>query len=114
MIAGRVDEAIAIATESGERAARAGADDEASIAANVRGASYAHRGDVDTGHREYALALSLARGTNAEMRYRVNYSDLLGLLGCYRDAVRVAEDGLDRTRENGVESTYSAVMTHNI
>ncbi|WP_164234167.1 helix-turn-helix transcriptional regulator [Microbacterium hydrocarbonoxydans] len=114
MIAGRLDEAIVLATESGERAARAGDDDEASIAANIRGAARTHRGEIEQGHREYALALSLARGTNAEMRYRVNYSDLLGLLGRYRDAVRVAEEGLVRAREYGVERTSGAVMTQNM
>ncbi len=114
MIAGRLDEAIALATEAGERAARAGSDDEASIAANVRGSSHAHRGEVEDGHREYALARSRARGTNAEMRYRVNYSDLLGLLGRYRDAVGIAEEGLVRAREYGVERTSGAVMTQNM
>ncbi|NKF15303.1 hypothetical protein, partial [Rhizobium phaseoli] len=37
MISGRLEEAIALAAEAGERAVRAGSDDEASIAANVRG-----------------------------------------------------------------------------
>ncbi len=114
MISGRLDEAIALAAEAGERAARAGSDDEASIAANVRGGARAHLGDLDAGHREYALALQLAKGTNAEMRYRVNYSDLLGLLGRYRDAVRVAEEGLAPARAFGVERTTGALMTQNM
>lgn len=114
MIAGRLDEAIALASEAGERAERAGSDDEASIAANVRGGARAHLGDLDAGHRDYALALSLARGTNAEMRYRVNYSDLLGLLGRYRDAIRVAEEGLAPARAFGVERTTGALMTQNM
>jgi len=114
MIAGRLDEAIALALEAGERAVRAGSDDEASIAANVRGGARAHLGDLEAGHREYALALRLAKGTNAEMRYRVNYSDLLGLLGRYRDAVQVAEDGLAPARAFGVERTTGALMTQNM
>lgn len=114
MIAGRLDEAITLAIEAGERAVRAGSDDEASIAANVRGGARAHLGDLDAGHREYALALRLAKGTNAEMRYRVNYSDLLGLLGRYRDAVQVAEDGLAPARAFGVERTTGALMTQNM
>ncbi|MGJ0390348.1 helix-turn-helix transcriptional regulator [Microbacterium sp. CGR1] len=114
MIAGRLDEAITLAIEAGERAARAGSDDEASIAANVRGGARAHLGDLEAGHREYALALRLAKGTNAEMRYRVNYSDLLGLLGRYRDAVQVAEDGLAPARAFGVERTTGALMTQNM
>ena len=114
MIAGRLDEAIALATEAGERAERVGADDEASIAANVRGGARAQLGDLEAGHREYAAALDLARGANPEMRYRVNYSDLLGLLGRYRDAVSVAEDGLARARAFGVERTTGALMTQNM
>ncbi|MCI1019794.1 AAA family ATPase [Microbacterium sp. C5A9] len=114
MIAGRLVEAIALATEAGERARRAGSDDEQSIAANVRGGALAHLGDLDAGHREYALALRLAKGTNAEMRYRVNYSDLLGLLGRYTDAIRVAEDGLAPARAFGVERTTGALMTQNM
>lgn len=114
MISGRLDEAIAMATEAGERAERAGSDDEASIAANVRGGALAQLGDLASGHREYALALQRAAGTNAEMRYRVNYSDLLGLLGRYRDAVRVAEDGLAPARAFGVERTTGALMTQNM
>ncbi|MCS3442747.1 helix-turn-helix transcriptional regulator [Microbacterium phyllosphaerae] len=114
MIAGRLDEAITLAIEAGDRAARAGSDDEASIAANVRGGARAHLGDLEAGHREYALALRLAKGTNAEMRYRVNYSDLLGLLGRYRDAVQVAEDGLAPARAFGVERTTGALMTQNM
>jgi len=114
MIAGRLVEAVALATEAGERARRAGSDDEQSIAANVRGGALAHLGDLDAGHREYALALRLAKGTNAEMRYRVNYSDLLGLLGRYTDAIRVAEDGLAPARAFGVERTTGALMTQNM
>lgn len=48
------------------------------------------------------------------MRYRVNYSDLLGLLGRYRDAVHVAEDGLAPARAFGVERTTGALMTQNM
>ncbi|MFJ2544801.1 AAA family ATPase [Microbacterium sp. NPDC087589] len=114
MIAGRLHEAIALATEAGERAERSGAEDEASIAANVRGGARAHLGDLEAGHREYAVALRLARGASPEMRYRVNYSDLLGLLGRYRDAVSVAEDGLARARAFGVERTTGAIMAQNM
>ncbi|QDE33583.1 hypothetical protein FIV50_01470 [Microbacterium foliorum] len=114
MIAGRLDEAIALATEAGTRAVRAGAEGEASIAANVRGGARAHLGDLEAGHREYAVALRLAHGASPEMRYRVNYSDLLGLLGRYRDAVSVAEDGLARARAFGVERTTGAIMAQNM
>lgn len=114
MVAARLEEAVAVAAEAGERAEAAGSAEEASISANVRGGSLAHLGDIAGAHAEYALAMARADTTNAELRYRVNYSDLLGLLGQYRDAVRVAEDGLARARESGVERTTGAIMTQNM
>jgi DNA-binding NarL/FixJ family response regulator len=114
MIAGDRVEAIAIATDAAEVAARAHSDDQLSIAANVRGASRAHLGDIEGGIREYALARELARGSTAEMRYRVNYSDLLGLLGRYREALLIAEEGLARARVLGVERTSGSIMAQNM
>ncbi|WP_449407386.1 helix-turn-helix transcriptional regulator [Microbacterium maritypicum] len=114
MVAARLDEAVALATEAGERAVAAGSMEEASISANVRGGSLAHLGRIAEAHEEYALAMSRADTTNAELRYRVNYSDLLGLLGRYRDAVRIAEEGLERARDYGVERTTGAIMTQNM
>ncbi len=113
MIAGDLDEAIELATAASDCAARAGSEEEASISANVLGGARAHRGDVAEGLADYALALSRAASTNAELRYRVNYSDLLTLLGRYRDAVEVAEAGMARARAFGVERTTGAMMTQN-
>lgn len=114
MVAGRLDDAIEIATDAEGRGRAAGSDEEMSIAANIRAASLAHLGRVAASHEQYALALARANTTNAELRYRVNYSDLLGLLGRYRDAVRVAEEGMERAREYGVERTTGAIMTQNM
>lgn len=114
MIAGDRAEAIEIATRAAEVAERAHSDDQLSIAANVRGASRAHLGDIEGGIREYALARDLARGSTAEMRYRVNYSDLLGLLGRYREALELAEEGLERARVLGVERTSGSIMAQNM
>ncbi|MEN0024261.1 MAG: AAA family ATPase [Microbacterium sp.] len=114
MVAGRLADAIDIATEAERRGDAAGSDEETSIAANIRAASLAHLGRVADAHEQYALALARANTTNAELRYRVNYSDLLGLLGRYGDAVRVAEEGMERAREYGVERTTGAIMTQNM
>lgn len=114
MVGGRALDAIRVATDAGERAERIGVDDEISIAANVRGASLAQLGDIDGAHREYALALERAHSSSPELRYRVNYSDVLGLLGRYRDAVAVAEEGLARARAYGVERTTGALMMQNM
>ena len=114
MISGDREEAIRLAEEAELRATGADSTDQLSIAANVRGGSLAHLGEVDTGVREYERARVLAVGSNAEMRYRVNYSDLLTLLGRYREAVEVAEEGLRRARELRVERTSGSIMAQNM
>ncbi|KJQ54261.1 hypothetical protein RS85_01863 [Microbacterium sp. SA39] len=114
MIAGRLEQSLALGIEAGELALRAGSDDEASIAANVRAASHSHSGRLEDGFREYELARRLGRGSTAELKYRVNFSDLLTLLGRYREAVELAEEGLARSRTYGVERTSGSVMTQNM
>lgn len=114
MIAGDREEAIRLADEAEHRAAGAGSSDQLSVAANVRGGSLAHLGEVEAGVREYERARQLATGSDAEMRYRVNYSDLLTLLGRYREAVEVAEEGLRRARELRVERTSGSIMAQNM
>lgn len=114
MIAGDREEAIRLADEAERSAAGAESTDQLSIAANVRGGSLAHLGHIEEGVREYERARVLATGTTAEMRYRVNYSDLLTLLGRYREAVEVAEEGLQRARELRVERTSGSIMAQNM
>lgn len=114
MIAGDRELAIRIAGEAAEVAERAHSDDQLSVAANVRGASRAHLGDIEGGIREYGRAGDLARGTTAEMRYRVNYSDLLCLLGRYTEALDLAQEGLARARTLGVERTSGSIMAQNM
>ncbi len=114
MIAGELDDALRVATEAAEYAERAGSDDEVSVAANVRAVSLAHRGDIAGSEQEYELARSKARSSTAELRYRVNFSDLLAHRGRYREAVQLAEEGLARSRRFGVERTSGSVMTQNM
>ncbi|WP_136032705.1 helix-turn-helix transcriptional regulator [Microbacterium sp. PF5] len=114
MIAGDREDAIRLADEAERRAAAAGSRDQQSIAANMRGGSLAHLGAVEAGVREFERARVLADGSTAEMRYRVNYSDLLTLLGRYREAVAVAEAGLRRARELRVERTSGTIMAQNM
>lgn len=114
MIAGDREEAIRLADEAERLAADSDSTDQLSVAANIRGGSLAHLGDVAAADREYERARELATGTTAEMRYRVNYSDLLTLLGRYREAVAVAEEGLRRARELRVERTSGSIMAQNM
>ncbi|MFK4761690.1 ATP-binding protein [Microbacterium sp. ZW T5_45] len=114
LIVGALERAHTFAVEAGEFAARAASDQEASIAANMRGDARAHLGHIDEAISEYRVALSLADASSAELRYRVNYSDLLTLLGRYREAIEVAEEGLARARAFGVERTSGSMLAQNI
>ncbi|GAA3511199.1 helix-turn-helix transcriptional regulator [Aeromicrobium panaciterrae] len=87
----------------------------ASVASNIRGVSRAHSGEVDDGVADLERAKDLADGDrDAMLRFRVNYSDMLNLLGRYADSVAVADEGLDRAREFGVERSSGAVLASNM
>lgn len=113
-IAGDREEAIRLVGEAERAAAQSESTDQLSIAANVRGGALAHLGEIEAGVEEYERARQLASGPNADLRYRVNYSDTLTLLGRYREAVDVAEDGLRRARALRVERTSGSIMTQNM
>jgi len=114
MIEARLAEAIDAATQGLEIALRIGHARESSIASNVRGVSRAGAGDVFGGLEDLVRARELADGnTEALLRFRVNYSDTLHLLGRYDESVNVAEEGIRRARELGVERTSGAVLASN-
>ncbi|MDR6866768.1 DNA-binding NarL/FixJ family response regulator [Microbacterium resistens] len=114
MIAGRLDEGIAVATEAYERATSAGAEREMSVARNIRGSCRAHLGDLVGGLEDYGVAREYARDDASMLRYRVNFSDLLIMLGRYREAVGIAEEGLAHAKHLGVQRTSGAIMTQNM
>ena len=95
MIAGRArSRRIAIATEAAEcRGARRSDDRALDRRERARRRPVRTWATSTAGIREYALARDLASGSTAEMRYRVNYSDLLGLLGRYREALAARRGG---------------------
>jgi DNA-binding CsgD family transcriptional regulator len=75
----------------------------------------AHRGDVAGGLADLERAKDLAQGnSDALLRFRVNYSDMLNLLGRYDESVAVADEGLDRSRELGVERSSGAILASNM
>ena len=114
MTAGRLDEAIETACLALECAVEAGDLGQQSLAHNFRGASLAHLGRVEEAFADYGAAERLARDDNSALRYRVNYSDLLVVLGRFREAVAVAERGLMQARALGVERTTGAIMIQNM
>ncbi|KHK95654.1 hypothetical protein LK09_18435 [Microbacterium mangrovi] len=114
MVAGRVDAAIATADDAWSLAERSGDRDEMSIARNMRASARMHRGDFDEALADFASAREYAGNTNATLRYYVNYSDTLTMLGRYREAVAVAEEGLDRARALGVERSSGSMLVQNM
>ncbi|MFD5213846.1 ATP-binding protein [Microbacterium sp. NPDC058345] len=114
MVAGEFSEAIAAADEAYRLAEAVKDHDQMSIAANTRAGSRMHTGDVAGGLADYRLAWERAEGSTAQMRYRVNYSDSLYLLGRHREAVRVAEEGIEHARTLGVERTSGSILTQNL
>ncbi|WP_290807651.1 helix-turn-helix transcriptional regulator [Herbiconiux sp.] len=86
-----------------------------SVAANIRGLSRLNTGDIEGGLADLALAGELAVGNDsARLRFLVNESDALYLLGRFAEAVEVAEAGAERARLLGVERTSGAMLLSNV
>jgi tetratricopeptide (TPR) repeat protein len=114
MVAGRATISIELATRAAEVATRAGSDQRLSVAFNVRGASRAHTGDVTGGLADYAAARERAQDASSQLRYDVNYSDLLTVLGRYREALAVAEEGFAHAQTAGLARTTGSLLTQNM
>ena len=108
-------DAVEVATQALDLALELGDPEAASMASNIRGVARAHGGDVEGGVADLERAKDLAEGNaDALLRFRVNYSDMLNLLGRYDESVAVADEGLDRSRELGVERTSGAILASNM
>ena len=113
MIVGRLADAVDLA-DAAYRVAEAGGDEaQMSIAANIRGNSRLHRGEVEAGLADFREAWSHASNMDAQLKYRVNFSDTLYNLGRYREAVQLAEGGMDDARRLGIERTSGSILTQN-
>ena len=113
MVSGRSERAIAAATEALELAPDT-ANRIRSVAANVRAGTLTHLGFIDEGAQDYARALQEAGDDrDALLRYHVNYSDTLHLLGRYRESMEVALAGIRIAEEAGVARTSGAILALN-
>jgi DNA-binding CsgD family transcriptional regulator len=84
------------------------------VAANVRGGTHIHAGRIEQGMSDYVLAKEVAGDDrDALLRYYVNTSDTLHLLGRFDDSIARASAGLDLAREAGVERTSGAILAVN-
>ncbi|GGF34629.1 helix-turn-helix transcriptional regulator [Subtercola lobariae] len=115
MLDARFAEAIETADRAFAEASAVDSKPRMSVAANIRGISKFGFGDIDDGLADLALAGRLAEGNDsARLRYWVNQSDALNLLGRFGDAVATAEEGAERARQRGVERTSGIMLLSNV
>ncbi|MFK4788656.1 AAA family ATPase [Microbacterium sp. ZW T5_56] len=110
----RLAEAIETTDEAFRIAEASGFDNAMSVAANLRGCSRIHLGDVDAGLADLRVSWQHASDHDAQLRYRVNYADALHNLGRFREAVEVAQLGVTHSRRLGVERATGSVLAHNL
>ena len=114
MVKAELDRAIDLADQALSLARSIDSPGQASVAANLAGLSRAQRGDIVTGLEQLDLARELAKGDPAAMlRYRVNASDLMYHLGRFEEALQLAEEGIARARELGVERSSGVILASN-
>ncbi len=114
MLEARYDEAIETATQAYEKARSGGATERMSIAATIRGVARVGKGEIDGGLADLEKAKTLAGDDGASLlRYFVNASDVMNLLGRYDDAIAIAQTGAEQARERGVERTSGVMLSSN-
>jgi DNA-binding CsgD family transcriptional regulator/tetratricopeptide (TPR) repeat protein len=114
MIEAQMGRAIAVAREALAEAKTAGSARHSSIAANLLGLLRVQTGEVAEGLADLDCARVLAHGDHSAMlRYLVNTSDLMYLMGRYDEALRIAEEGLASAREQGAERTSGVILASN-
>ncbi|WP_177232010.1 AAA family ATPase [Agromyces sp. CF514] len=114
MIESRLDDAIEVSERALQAAERLGNPRFASTATNISGISRAAAGDVQGGLDLLERAHELAGDDGpALLRYWVNASDLYYLIGDFHAAIRLAEEGLERAREQGVERSSGVILASN-
>ncbi|GAA4489141.1 LuxR family transcriptional regulator [Microbacterium panaciterrae] len=110
----RLHQAVATSDEAFRIAERIGFDNAMSVAANLRACSRIHLGEVEAGLADFRLSWEHATDHDAQLRYRVNFADTLNMLGRFREAVAVAELGVEHSRSLGVERATGSILSHNM
>ena len=113
MVAGRGPDAIG-ASGAALEAAPHDAHRSRSFAANIRGGTLLHQGHIEEGLADYDLAFAEAGDDyDALLRYYINRSDGLYMLGRFAESVELAEAGLAMAAAAGVERTSGAILAVN-
>jgi DNA-binding NarL/FixJ family response regulator len=114
MISARFDESEAAASEAIRIGEAIGYDAVISMSSNIIAVSQMERGDLEGAYASFARSWEHATDHDSRLRYRVNYSDALCLLGRHHDAIRVAEEGIAHARAVGLERTSGSILTQNL
>lgn len=113
MVSGQSDRAIAASTHA-LAIAPEWANRIRSVALNVRAGTLTHLGRIEDGSEDYVRALAEAGDDrDALLRYYVNYSDTLHLLGRFQESIQVATTGIRIAEEAGVARTSGAILALN-
>lgn len=114
MLEADLDEAVAVADAAAVEAEAVGSQGRRSVATNIRGMALVELGRVDEGLAQLELAGALAGDDDsARLRYWLNLSDALSLVGRFREAVTAAEEGAEHARRHGVARTLGAMLMAN-
>ncbi|UJP09330.1 AAA family ATPase [Microbacterium sp. KUDC0406] len=114
MISARFDESERAGAEAIRIGESIGADSVVSIAANTIAVCHMERGDLAGAYAWFRRSWEHATDNDAKLKYRVNYSDALCLLGRHHEAIRVAEEGIAHARALGLERTSGSILTQNL
>ena len=113
MINGRTDDAMRATTAVLDEADPAWTRSR-SIAANIRGGTLLHAGRVEEGLADFEDARrSAGDDRDPLLRYYVNLSDSYHLLGRFEESLATATEGLEMSRQAGVERTSGAILAVN-
>ncbi|WP_460580403.1 helix-turn-helix transcriptional regulator [Humibacter ginsengisoli] len=114
MLEARFDEAVSVATKALSQAESAESLSRRSVAHNIRGVSLVGLGRIEDGLADLERAGELAATRDGAMlRYRVNSSDVMHLIGRYADAVEIGNAGVERARQLGVQRTSGVMLASN-
>ncbi|WP_165358443.1 helix-turn-helix transcriptional regulator [Haloactinopolyspora alba] len=113
MLAWRFDDALEVADEAEEMSRTAGLDHLVASARITRGTVWVH---TDPEHAvpeiKRARPVALAEPRHL-LRYYVNLSDVYHISGRYSDAVELATEGYQRSKELGRKRTVGSIMVGN-
>lgn len=109
-----LDESVGIADEAFTEAEAVGSRARMSVSANIRGMALLERGEIERGLADLALAGGLAVEDSSRLRYWVNMSDAMFILGRFEEALQIAEVGAEGARSRGVERTAGAILVSNM